>query len=402
MTGHLTNLGCARCGQSLEALTCATCKTTFPELAGVPCLFAEPQLQLSDWRNRWRLERQELRRRELAAKNLKTKHARARGDRTAAGLAAQRRAVEHILKPLLADDRGAARETLLGLKTRLPSHHALISYADNVARDWVWGQAENELAADTVATLLPAGAEVVILGSGAGRLAYDLSANHRVTAIESNPLLALLHRQITDGESLSFTEFPRAPRTAEDVCREHNLSAPETRPTTRILLGDALRPPLVRQQVDAVVTHWLVDVVDAPLTRTANIINSLLKPGGVWVNLGSLAFERSDPADNHTLEECEGVLKEVGFDPVSTRSELIPYLASPYSRHQRREEVAIWSATACQSMHPQTPRARPTLADQRCTCATYSRVPNSGNRRARACVCDVSHRWAAQRAGHRQ
>ncbi len=86
-------------------------------------LYADPQHALADWRNRWRLERQRLHRdASNAAQAVATASAatKTRLQKLAAAYTAQRQSVEQLLAPLLVGDRGAARETLLGLRTRLP------------------------------------------------------------------------------------------------------------------------------------------------------------------------------------------------------------------------------------------------------------------------------------------
>src|SRR5882757_3253494 len=48
-------LACPRCGKGLSAtpqLRCEHCRIDFPDLVGVPCLFAEPTAALSEWRTR--------------------------------------------------------------------------------------------------------------------------------------------------------------------------------------------------------------------------------------------------------------------------------------------------------------------------------------------------------------
>ncbi len=57
--------------------------------------------------------------------------------------------------------------------------------------------------------------KVLVLGAGAGRLAYDL--HMRTTAaltavLDFNPLLLIVAERVTRGDSLELYEFPLAPR----------------------------------------------------------------------------------------------------------------------------------------------------------------------------------------------
>jgi len=74
-----------------------------------------------------------------------------------------------------------------------------------------------------------------------------------------------------------------------------------TRPTPEVVreefhfvLADVLRAPFADHAFDTVVTPWLIDIVSDDLPVFAARINRLLKPGGRWLNFGSLAFDHPD------------------------------------------------------------------------------------------------------------
>ena len=313
------------------------------DFGGVTCGFRDPQAAVADWRNRWRLERQRLFESEQAARQgHATGQTRERLDVLATGYATQRASIEHMLTPILGDDRGGARETLLGLKTRLPSHHAPTSYATNICRDWVWGDAETDAAVE----LLPrVSGRTLVLGCGAGALAYALASDaDEMIGLDSNPLLVLLAQQMNGGEAQQFVEFPLSPRTVSDTAVVHTLQPRPRKPNLRYCWADALLHPFDAGAFDTVVTHWLIDVIDAPLGTLAPVINQLLKPGGQWLNQGSLAYAHADLAENVSLPEAIEVTEAAGFDVSETTSHELPYLASPHSRQTRLEDVVVWRA----------------------------------------------------------
>ena len=340
------DFACPRCDAVLEDLTCSACRLTFPALDGVPFLMADPDDALSDWRNRWTLAHAELDAERNLARNAGavSTATQARLDALAAGLDAQKTALDRVLGPL-AVAKGVAKETQLGLKTRLPNHHGVLSYAQNITRDWAWGAAENEAAANAVAPLVPQGARVLVLGCGAGRLAYDL---HRMrtpsvtVALDTNPLLALVGHALSAGQTLSFVEFPVAPVGAPAI--EHALTAPEPVTGLQFVIADALRAPFLDRAFDVVITPWFIDVVDCPLVELLPHINRLLVDGGRWINHGSLAFGTQTPAENLTLPEVEALLPEAGFAPLVAEATTMPYMDSPASRHGRVENVLTWHA----------------------------------------------------------
>ena len=71
-----------------------------------------------------------------------------------------------------------------------------------------------------------------------------------------------------------------------------------------LVAADALQPPFADGAFDTVVTPWFIDIIGEPFARVAARINLLLKPGGRWINSGSLAFSRAAHADRIGLEEA--------------------------------------------------------------------------------------------------
>ena len=117
-------------------------------------------------------------------------------------------------------------ETYLALRTRLPVDQGLNTYYANIHRDWAWGDEENEASLKQVRAVLHDHAElgnVLVLGAGAGRLAYDVHTNidcSSTVALDFNPLLLLVAQAVTEGEQLNLYEFPIAPLALEHGVHE--------------------------------------------------------------------------------------------------------------------------------------------------------------------------------------
>jgi hypothetical protein len=94
-----------------------------------------------------------------------------------------------------------------------------------------------------------------------------------------------------------------------------------------------------------VVTPWIIDIVNEDLPIQAARINNLLKPGGRWINFGSLAFEHPDRSRRYSTEETVAIVEQAGFTTPFTSEQTIPYMCSPASRHGRQETVFTFSAT---------------------------------------------------------
>jgi hypothetical protein len=86
-------------------------------------------------------------------------------------------------------------------------------------------------------------------------------------------------------------------------------------------------------------------------------VNLALKPGGRWINFGSLAFSRAAHAERLSLEEVSAYMPKAGFGGFETREAQIPYMRSPSSRHARVESTISWVANKV-GPPAETPRAR--------------------------------------------
>ena len=180
-------LACPRCDGPLAAAgtawRCAGCAVDFPEIAGIPWLFAEPNASLGEWRGRlhFSVQRLERDRRQLAAA-LAGGHlrpaTRARLERLEHATRDHSDRLRTLLAPLALEQNTASYETYLALRTRLPPDQGLTTYYANIHRDWSWGARENDASFEVLAALLgdTAPGRVLVLGAGAGRLAYDLHA----------------------------------------------------------------------------------------------------------------------------------------------------------------------------------------------------------------------------------
>lgn len=350
------HLACPRCEQSLRQYPdrswgCGSCGLAFPSLLDVPCLFAEPAATLTEWRGRLQFSLEKLAHEagELQAELQNPRLRSLTRDRlTLLNRATldQLKRLRELLAPLSIHQAQAALATHLALQTRLPGDQGLTTYYQNLHRDWAWGEAENEAALRLVGGALPAVAavdSVLVLGAGAGRLAYDLHQEYAIgltLALDFNPLLTLVARRAVAGEVTELWEFPLAPRTLADHAVLRELVAPQpVREGFQLILGDALRPPLAAGSFDVIVTPWVVDILPEDFRTLAARINVLLKPGGRWICFGSLCFDQRLASQRYSLEETLAIVMDSGFAEPEVREDEIPYMCSPASRHGRLENV---------------------------------------------------------------
>ena len=348
-------LACPACGTRLTGASCLTCRTDFPELGGIPWLLPEPRLALTEWRGRLHHllmhYAAEAGRQRAALESIAPGSSRTRIERVAAAFEDQAARIRELMRPLGIERRSEAQAVHVALGTTLPMSQGLTSYYPNLHRDWCWGDAENRASRDAVVESLPQGAAPrrrLVLGAGAGRLAYDLHqalSPGLTVALDFNPLFLLAATQILGGSPLELYEFPIAPRTLADhaVLRQHIAPQPP-HAGLQLVLADASAPPFVPGQFELVLTPWFIDVAGEPVERVVARVNALLAPGGLWVNHGSLAFADAAPADALSLEELLERLPALGFARPQPHEANLPYLSSPASRHARMESVITFCA----------------------------------------------------------
>ena len=361
MTALSSLLACPRCDTSPlepadDGYRCKACKIDFPSIDGIPWMFAEPQATLGEWRGRLQFALQTLGHeiagldQELQAKDI-TSLARRRVERYRKCVESHRRKLQKLLRPVDVQSLQGNFETYLALRTRLPTDQGLNTYYANIHRDWAWGDEENAASLRQVQAVLHDHAElgkVLVLGAGAGRLAYDIHTSFdcaATVAVDFNPLLLLVAQAVTRGKQLNLYEFPIAPLALEDDAVLRKLAAPEpVDDRFHLVLADALRPPFPEQAFDTVVTPWLIDIVTEDLPVFAARINRLLRPEGRWINFGSLAFSAPAKSRCYSPEEVKAIVAEQGFSDPYVSQATIPYMCSPASRHGRRERVFTFSA----------------------------------------------------------
>ncbi|HEY6124393.1 MAG TPA: methyltransferase domain-containing protein [Steroidobacteraceae bacterium] len=349
---------------------CGACSSGYPVIGEIPWLFPEPRQALAEWRGRLGLLTQHL---ASEAKAMRASLAdsaldpgtRRRLEHVARAHDEQISRLRQILAPLGLDQATVAEATHRGLGTRLPTEQGLTNYYVNLHRDWSWGDEENQAAIGELTALLGGSVaglgRVLVQGAGAGRLAYDLHAASDATltvATDFNPLLLFAARELFAGRTVELYEFPIAPRSIEDHAVLRRLAAPAAaRPGLELVAADALQPPFADGAFDTVVTPWFIDIIGEPFARVAARVNLLLKPGGRWINYGSLAFSRAAHAERLSLEEVRGLMPKAGFAGFEMREASIPYMRSPASRHARIESTISWVANKV-GPPSETPRAR--------------------------------------------
>lgn len=370
------SFACPRCDRALDAIAsgfhCSGCKVEFPLIGGLAWLFAEPNAALAEWRARFDyllrvLEANAKRHLNAANRPDVVASTKSRLEALAAATSDHCARLRKLLAALDLGEPRASIETYLALRTRLPPDQGLMTYFPNVHRDWSWGEEENEASITVVGDAMGehTARRTLVLGAGAGRLAYDLhdrTEAELTVALDFNPLLSLVGSRVASGETLELYEFPLAPIDTNHAAILRELAAPRpAREGLRFVIADVHRPPFPAKAFDAVVTPWLIDILPGDFAELCARVNHLLEDDGVWINFGSLSFHQADPAAQLGPDECFEIVEQQGFEaPVHTDTK-IPYLCSPASRHGRRETVLSWRAA--KKRHIKRPARHEALPD---------------------------------------
>jgi hypothetical protein len=367
---------CPRCEGRLDRgppPACGTCDTRYPVVDGIPWLCCEPDALLGEWRSRLRaltteLEAQSARYRASLTDEVIRPETRNRLKLLSSACLDHARRLKSLLAPLGVPAAAASLETYRALSGALPAGQGLTGYYANLHRDWYWGDPENEAAYQAVATALGESnpGRTLVLGAGGGRLAFDLHLRRQpavTVAADLNPLMLAVARRMFMGESVELYEFPVAPRDLASHAVLRRLRAPAPAPAgLHVVLADATRAPFAQGAFDTIVTPWLVDILDEDFAVFAARIHRWLRPGGRWINSGSLFFQHPDPACRYSTEEVLAIVGDAGFAGLEASEAVVPYLASPASRHARQERLFTFRATRDTQDRP-APRTHAAVPD---------------------------------------
>ncbi|MDA9951091.1 carnosine N-methyltransferase family protein [Oligoflexaceae bacterium] len=327
----------------------------FPVTSNIPWVFESPDATLSDWKNRFDHQCGQLLKSVEEIKyfqrdRLSLDATKKRVSQKLQALVEQEKALKKLLSPLNVEysEHTFIHETV---GTKVPQQQSLMSYYSNAFRDWAWGAVENKQSLDIVGRCIPddvAKGKILTLGAGSGRLSSDIHAalSPKLSVLSDiNPFLAFVGQKMMLGKSIGLYEFPIAPKSVKDVSVLQKLQSPHGKQDNiHYVFCDGLEPPFKSEAFDCVITPWFVDIVPMDFAKLRAKINRILKPGGVWVNFGSLVFTHADPFLCYGVEEVEELVTSDGFEWLQSGREDVAYLHSPHSAQQRDENIFYFSA----------------------------------------------------------
>jgi ubiquinone/menaquinone biosynthesis C-methylase UbiE len=326
--------------------------TLYPFLGQTPWLFKAPQGQWLQWQGRIRSQWVEWESMQaLLAEELKNigllPTTRERLERLHTGIGINLQNTRELFAQVLPSGELPV-EVKKAAMDKVPRTQGLTSYIQNVFRDWVWGQSENEAMLECLKAVAPADwGPTLLLGAGAGRLVADLSRHFTpelLIAVDINPLLMFVARRMLEGKELTLCEFPVAPIESANAAQIQICKGEKAPGEIAWLFGDGMNPPFKPKTLGTVITPWFIDIIPQDLRAQALRLNRVLRPGGHWLNVGPLGFQDAQASRCYGRDEVLGALEEAGFEVKINEVRRIPYLQSPHSGNWRLESVLCFQA----------------------------------------------------------
>lgn len=169
--------------------------------------------------------------------------------------------------------------------------------------------------------------KVLVPGAGLGRLAFEIASKGFICQGNEFNLFMLIVSFFVLNRCQKINEhdvYPWVHQFVNNLSAEHQTAVvkfPDIIPTPStagfsMAAGDFLDIYRIENEWDCIATCFFIDCA-SNIVAFVEAIYKILKPGGVWVNLGPLLYHYADMKYEHSVEPsyavlCE-VIKNIGF-----------------------------------------------------------------------------------------
>ncbi|KAL1459719.1 hypothetical protein WDU94_011676 [Cyamophila willieti] len=200
-------------------------------------------------------------------------------------------------------------------------------------------------------TVNPKEVNILVPGAGLGRLAFEIARRGYVCQGNEFSLFMLFASNFILNkcrEKNVYKIYPWVQQTDNNILTEHqtkSISFPDINTSEynddcdfSMAAGDFLQVYVQPHQWNCVATCFFIDCANNIVSFIETIFN-ILKPGGIWINLGPLLYHYSNMPSEDSIEPSYEVVKQViqGIGFVYEKEELdvaTKYAQNPYSMLQ--------------------------------------------------------------------
>jgi len=220
----------------------------------------------------------------------------------------------------------------------------IYSYFELVFRDWHKESAEIECYTKLINEVISNNnfKNILILGSGAGRLSYNLALNNpksQFISFDHNPLLSFLFKRILDGESINLSQVEMYAKNQDSYATVIELFKPSKElDNHQIVMGSFPDLPFKENSFDLIIAPWFLDIIESNLESSLVIIQKFLSKNGGTVYLGPNNFHKSEIFEQYGVDEIKSIYNDF-FSTLNSESLEINYLKNDNSSQTRIEKI---------------------------------------------------------------
>ncbi|XP_058066746.1 carnosine N-methyltransferase [Anopheles bellator] len=193
--------------------------------------------------------------------------------------------------------------------------------------------------------------KILVPGAGLGRLTYELACQGFYCEGNEFSLFMLIASNFVLNRCViekQCTIYPWVHQFVNNLSLKHQLepvSFPDVSPTKfppkgtmNMVAGDFLQVYRDENYWECIATCFFIDCANN-IIEFVEVIKKILKPGGIWVNLGPLLYHFSDVPHEGSIEpsydDLLHIVRSLGFTILRNETDIVTtYSQNPNSMHQ--------------------------------------------------------------------